>query len=201
MSSETLNADAHDHGHHDVSELKVFGFWIYIMTDCVLFATLFATYAVLYSHTAGGVTGKDIFELPYVLVETFLLLTSSFTSGLSMLAVHAGNKQKTLLWLVITALLGAGFVGMEIYEFHHLIVEGLGPDHSAFLTAFFSLVGTHGLHVSMGLVWMVVMMYHVAKYGLTEVNNYRLQSLSLFWHFLDIVWICVFTFVYLMGAL
>ncbi|WP_115718688.1 cytochrome o ubiquinol oxidase subunit III [Gallaecimonas mangrovi] len=202
MSSEALHAqDAHDHGHHDAGALKVFGFWIYIMTDCILFATLFAAYAVLYSHTAAGPSGKEIFELPYVLVETFLLLFSSFTSGLSMLAVHAGKKSQTIFWLIITALLGAGFVGMEIYEFHHLIVEGHGPQHSAFLSAFFSLVGTHGLHVSFGLLWMIVMIYQVARYGLTDVNNTRLQCLSLFWHFLDIVWICVFTAVYLMGAL
>ncbi|WKE67474.1 cytochrome o ubiquinol oxidase subunit III [Gallaecimonas kandeliae] len=201
MSSEVLNVDAHDHEHHDAGALKVFGFWIYIMTDCVLFATLFATYAVLYTHTAGGPSGKDIFELPYVLVETFLLLVSSFTSGLSMLAVHAGNKQKTIFWLVVTALLGAGFVGMEINEFHHLIEEGMGPDRSAFLSAFFTLVGTHGFHVSCGLVWMVLMMVQVAREGLTDVNSTRLQCLSLFWHFLDIVWICVFTVVYLMGVI
>lgn len=202
MSSEAIHAqDAHDHGHHDAGALKVFGFWIYIMTDCILFASIFACYAVLYSHTAGGPSGKDIFELPYVLVETFLLLISSFTSGLSMLAMHAGNKQKTIFWLIITALLGAGFVGMEINEFHHLIAEGMGPQRSAFLSGFFTLVGTHGLHVSFGLLWMIVMIYQVSRFGLTEVNNTRLQCLSLFWHFLDIVWICVFTAVYLLGAL
>ncbi|EKE76762.1 cytochrome o ubiquinol oxidase subunit III [Gallaecimonas xiamenensis 3-C-1] len=201
MSSEVLNVDAHDHGHHDAGALKVFGFWIYIMTDLVLFATLFASYAVLYNHTAGGPSGKDIFELDFVLVETFLLLLSSFTSGLSMLAMHAGNKAKTIGWLVVTGLLGAGFIGMEVYEFHHLIAHGMGPDRSAFLSAFFTLVGTHGLHVTCGLIWMSVMIFQVARHGLTDVNQTRLSCLSLFWHFLDIVWICVFTFVYLLGAM
>ncbi|ARU89332.1 cytochrome o ubiquinol oxidase subunit III [Pseudomonas sp. M30-35] len=206
MSTAILNSQpgvdhAHDHGHeHDSGDMTVFGFWLYLMTDCILFACVFATYAVLVNHTAGGPTGKEIFELPYVLVETALLLVSSCTYGMAMLAAHKGIKRNTIAWLLVTFLFGLGFIGMEINEFHQLIVEGFGPDRSAFLSSFFTLVGMHGLHVTAGLVWMVVMMAQVYKRGLTPQNTTRLSCLSLFWHFLDIVWICVFTVVYLMGV-
>ncbi|MDR5171246.1 cytochrome o ubiquinol oxidase subunit III [Methylobacillus pratensis] len=205
MSSQTLHtqhahADEHAH-HHDAGATKIFGFWIYLMTDLILFATLFATYAVLSHSFAGGPTGKDIFELDYVLGETFLLLFSSITYGFAMIAQHKGNKQAVLNWLAVTFLFGLGFIVMEVNEFHHLIHEGFGPDRSAFLSAFFTLVGTHGLHVTCGLIWMAVLMAQVWSKGLTDTNNTRLMCLSLFWHFLDIVWICVFTVVYLMGVL
>tara|TARA_Y100000816_G_scaffold285936_1_gene266274 strand:+ start:356 stop:958 length:603 start_codon:yes stop_codon:yes gene_type:complete len=196
------HAVAHDdHEHHDTGGNTVFGFWLYLMTDCILFACVFATYAVLVNHTAGGPSGKDIFELPYVLGETALLLVSSCTYGFAMIAAHRGFKGQTLAWLAATFVLGAGFIGMELNEFHHLIAEGFGPDKSAFLSSFFTLVGMHGLHVTAGLVWMVIMMLQVSKRGLTDRNNTRLMCLSLFWHFLDIVWICVFTIVYLMGTI
>jgi len=196
------HAVAHDdHAHHDTGGNTVFGFWLYLMTDCILFASVFATYAVLVNHTAGGPSGKDIFELPYVLGETALLLVSSCTYGFAMIAAHRGFKGQTLAWLAATFVLGAGFIGMEINEFHHLIAEGFGPDKSAFLSSFFTLVGMHGLHVTAGLVWMIVMMLQVSRRGLTDRNNTRLMCLSLFWHFLDIVWICVFTIVYLMGTI
>jgi|TARA_Y100000766_G_scaffold245048_1_gene224662 cytochrome o ubiquinol oxidase subunit 3 len=196
------HAVAHDdHAHHDTGGNTVFGFWLYLMTDCILFACVFATYAVLVNHTAGGPSGKDIFELPYVLGETALLLVSSCTYGFAMIAAHRGFKGQTLAWLAATFVLGAGFIGMELNEFHHLIAEGFGPDKSAFLSSFFTLVGMHGLHVTAGLVWMIVMMLQVSRRGLTDRNNTRLMCLSLFWHFLDIVWICVFTIVYLMGTI
>lgn len=204
MSAETLNHhDAHagDHEHHDAGSNAVFGFWIYLMSDCVLFATLFATYAVLSGSVAGGPSGKDIFELPYVLVETFCLLISSFTYGMAMLAMNKGNQSAVMKWLAVTFLFGLAFIGMEVNEFSHLIGEGFGPDRSAFLSAFFTLVGTHGLHVTSGLIWMAVLMVQIVKNGLTAKNGTRLMCLSLFWHFLDIVWICVFTVVYLMGAM
>ena len=205
MSSTVMHSNhavAHDdHAHHDTGGNTVFGFWLYLMTDCILFASVFATYAVLVNHTAGGPSGKDIFELPYVLGETALLLVSSCTYGFAMIAAHRGFKGQTLAWLAATFVLGAGFIGMEINEFHHLIAEGFGPDKSAFLSSFFTLVGMHGLHVTAGLVWMVIMMLQVSKRGLTDRNNTRLMCLSLFWHFLDIVWICVFTIVYLMGTI
>ncbi|MEO1818980.1 cytochrome o ubiquinol oxidase subunit III [Pseudomonas sp.] len=205
MSSTVMHSNhavAHDdHAHHDTGGNTVFGFWLYLMTDCILFASVFATYAVLVNHTAGGPSGKDIFELPYVLGETALLLVSSCTYGFAMIAAHRGFKGQTLAWLAATFVLGAGFIGMELNEFHHLIAEGFGPDKSAFLSSFFTLVGMHGLHVTAGLVWMVIMMLQVSKRGLTDRNNTRLMCLSLFWHFLDIVWICVFTIVYLMGTI
>lgn len=205
MSSTVMHSNhavAHDdHAHHDTGGNTVFGFWLYLMTDCILFACVFATYAVLVNHTAGGPSGKDIFELPYVLGETALLLVSSCTYGFAMIAAHRGFKGQTLAWLAATFVLGAGFIGMELNEFHHLIAEGFGPDKSAFLSSFFTLVGMHGLHVTAGLVWMVIMMLQVSKRGLTDRTNTRLMCLSLFWHFLDIVWICVFTIVYLMGTI
>ncbi|TXH64571.1 MAG: cytochrome o ubiquinol oxidase subunit III [Tolumonas sp.] len=204
MSAEILHhqsAHAAEHEHHDAGGNSVFGFWIYLMSDCILFATLFATYAVLSGSFAGGPTGKDIFELPYVLVETFCLLLSSVTYGFAMLAMHKGNQSGVMKWLAVTFLFGAAFIGMEINEFSHLIAEGFGPDRSAFLSGFFALIGTHGLHVFSGLVWMIVLMVQVSQNGLTATNQTRLMCLSLFWHFLDVVWICVFTVVYLMGVL
>ncbi|MGQ6016201.1 cytochrome o ubiquinol oxidase subunit III [Serratia sp. IR-2025] len=204
MSTETLtnhNAAHAEHGHHDAGETKVFGFWIYLMSDCILFASLFATYAVLVNGTAGGPSGKDIFDLKFVLVETFLLLFSSITYGMAMIAMNKGKVGGVNTWLFLTFLFGLGFVAMEIYEFHHLIAEGFGPDRSAFLSSFFALVGTHGLHVTSGLIWIIVMMIQVSKFGLTATNKTRLMCLSLFWHFLDVVWICVFTVVYLLGVM
>ena len=204
MATDVLNshdAHAHEHEHHDTTKTKVFGFWIYIMSDCILFATLFATFAVLSHNYAGGPTGKDIFELKGVLVETFCLLFSSITYGFAMLGMKAGKKQMVQFWLAVTFVLGACFVGLELKEFHHLVVEGHGWWQSAFLSSFFTLVSTHGLHVSCGLIWMAIMMLQIQRSGLNETNNMRLMCLSLFWHFLDIVWICVFTFVYLLGVL
>lgn len=205
MSSEVMNshaahADEHEH-HHDAGELKVFGFWIYLMTDCILFASIFAGFAVLSTAYAGGPTPKELFDLNLVLVETFALLFSSITYGMAMLAMYRADKSKTLLWLVATFIFGAIFLSIELYEFNHLIHEGAGPQTSAYWSAFFTLVGTHGLHVTCGLIWMAIMMHQVATRGLTSTTETRLSCLSLFWHFLDIVWICVFTVVYLMGAL
>ncbi|KUI97589.1 cytochrome o ubiquinol oxidase subunit III [Vibrio sp. MEBiC08052] len=199
MQANSVADHAHEH-HHDTGGNKLFGFWIYLMSDCILFATLFATYAVLANATAGGPSGKEIFELPFVFVETMLLLLSSITFGFGMIAMKRKQIGALKLWLVITFLFGAGFIGMEIYEFHHLIVEGYGPDRSAFLSAFFTLVGTHGLHVTFGLIWLFVCFWQLNTKGLTDMLETRFGCLSLFWHFLDIVWICVFTFVYLVGV-
>ena len=203
MATDVLHHShgAHEDGHHDAGATKVFGFWIYLMSDCILFATLFATYAVLVNGTAGGPAGKDIFELPFVFAETMLLLLSSITFGFGMLAMNKNKVSAVNTWLLVTFLLGAGFIAMEIYEFHHLIVNDAGPDRSGFLSAFFTLVGTHGIHVTSGLIWIIVMMVLISKKGLTERNRTRLMCLSLFWHFLDVVWICVFTVVYLMGTM
>jgi len=191
-------AHAHEE-HHDDSKVTL-GFWIYLMSDCILFASVFAGFAVLRDQTAGGPSGRDIFDLPYVAIETACLLVSSFTYGMAMIAMMKQQKTAVLSWLVVTLLLGMTFMGMEIHEFGELIGRGFGPDRSAFLTGFFTLVGTHGLHVTSGMVWMIVLMSHVLRRGLTPANQTRLMCLSLFWHFLDIVWIGVFTIVYLLGV-
>jgi cytochrome o ubiquinol oxidase subunit III len=186
--------------HHDAGAITTLGFWIYLMSDCIVFAALFASFAVLRGATAGGPTGRDIFSLPYVAVETACLLVSSFTYGMAMISADQGNKTWVLRWLGLTLLLGLTFVGMEIHEFVKLTGDGAGPDRSGFLSGFFTLVGTHGLHVTSGMVWMGVLIAHVLRRGLTEETRTRLMCLSLFWHFLDIVWIGVFTVVYLMGV-
>ncbi|HEX7259878.1 MAG TPA: cytochrome o ubiquinol oxidase subunit III [Candidatus Saccharimonadia bacterium] len=186
---------------HKDDAKTLFGFWIYLMTDCILFASLFATYAVLHNNTFGGPSGQELFSLPFVLSETIILLVSSFTCGLGLLAAHRGEKHQVIGWFIITFLLGSAFLALELTEFTHLVNEGYSWQRSGFLSAFFTLVGTHGLHIATGLFWIVVMMIRVAKTGLTVVNKRRLTVLSLFWHFLDIVWIFIFTIVYLMGAL
>ncbi len=177
-----------------------FGFWLYIMTDCVLFASLFAVFAVLRNNTFGGPTGKDLFNLPYILGETLILLTSSFTCGLGILAAQHKDKRQVLFWFGLTFLLGLAFLGMELNEFHHLALDGNSASRSGFLSSYFTLVGTHGLHITVGLLWMVVLMAQVASRGFTSDNLRRLTLLSLFWHFLDVIWIFIFTIVYLMGA-
>ncbi len=184
----------------DTVAMQTFGFWIYLMSDLIIFATLFATFAVLGRNYADGPTGKELFDLPYLLGETLFLLFSSVTYGLVMLAVHDGKKKWVLIGLAVTFLLGLGFVAMEINEFHGLIAAGFGPDRSAFLSSFFTLVGTHGTHVTFGLIWMAVMMGQVAVKGLTSPVQSRLLRLSMFWHFLDIIWIGIFSIVYLMGV-
>jgi cytochrome o ubiquinol oxidase subunit 3 len=177
----------------------VFGFWMYLMTDFVLFASLFAVYAVLRVNTFGGPSGNQIFSSPYVLIETLFLLTSSFTCGLSLLAARKGSKSQVLFWLGVTVILGALFVGMEFSEFGHLIAEGYGPQRSGFLSSYFTLVGTHGLHVTLGLLWMIVLMIAIARKGLSRFNMRKLMMLATFWHFLELVWIFIFVIVYLMG--
>ena len=194
------HSDPHHPDHVDASSNKVLGFFVYLMTDLVLFATFFAAYSVLNVGVADGPGPKDIFDLKFVLVETFLLLISSITFGFAMLGAFDKNLPKLRLWLIVTALFGIGFVAMEVYEFHHLIVEGFGPSRSGFLSSFFSLVGLHGLHVTFGICWLFFMLYQLGKFGLSERVMTRLRCLSLFWHFLDIVWICVFSLVYLTGV-
>jgi cytochrome o ubiquinol oxidase subunit 3 len=186
---------------HHPENGTLLGFWIYLMSDCLIFAVLFATYAVLGRNYAGGPSGAELFDLPLVAVNTTLLLLSSITYGFAMLEMQKKKLKPTMFWLAITGLLGAAFIYFELYEFMHLIHEGAGPQRSGFLTSFFALVGTHGLHVSFGIVWLVTLMFQLKKHGLTPENGRRLMCLSMFWHFLDVVWIGVFTFVYLMGVL
>lgn len=201
-SHDAHGHDGHEH-HHDSSGIKLFGFWVYLMTDLLIFATVFATFAVLSNSFAGGPTAKEMLRpgLHLVLVETFALLFSSITYGMAMLATYRGDKGAVLRWLGVTFLFGVAFISIELYEFRHLIHEGAGPQVSAYWSAFFTLVGTHGLHVSAGLLWMLVLMAQISSRGLTDTNKTRVGLLSLFWHFLDVVWICVFTVVYLMGVL
>lgn len=186
---------------HHPENGSLLGFWIYLMSDCLIFACLFATWAVLGQNYAGGPTPAELFDLPLVAVNTGFLLFSSITYGFAMITAERKYVRGVQLWLGLTALLGAGFLALELYEFNHLIHQGAGPQRSGFLTAFFSLVGTHGLHVFFGLVWLLVLMGQIKQHGLTEVNGRRLMCLSMFWHFLDVIWIGVFTFVYLMGVL
>ena len=185
--------------HHESPTLL--GFWIYLMSDALIFATLFAVYGVLSTSLAGGPGPRELFELPLVAVNTAILLFSSLTFGMGMLAMQDGKARATTIWLVVTALLGLCFIGVELYEFTHLIAEGAGPQRSAFLSSFFALVATHGLHVAFGILWIGVMLVQVAQRGLHPDNQRRLMCLSMFWHFLDIVWIGVFTFVYLFGMI
>lgn len=186
--------------HPDLEEMRTFGFWIYLMTDVIIFATLFATYIVLQDNTDGGPGPEELFQMGGIIASTFILLTSSYTSGLAVLAMHKGNHQALIGWLGSTVLLGATFVTLEVNEFIHLVHEGATISTSAFLSAFFTLVGTHGLHVSIGLVWMIGLMIQLARHGITPVTKRKVTVISLFWHFLDVVWIFVFTIVYLMGV-
>jgi cytochrome o ubiquinol oxidase subunit III len=188
----------HEMSREEAADDRVmFGFWVYLMTDLLMFAILFAVYAVLHGNTAGGPSGRDLFSPPLALTETLILLTSSFTAGIGMIAARRGNKSQVLTWFGITFLLGIAFLGIELYEFAEFIHEGHTMTVSAFLSSFFLLVGTHGLHITSGLLWLTVLLTFIVKRGLTHSNVRKLALLSLFWHFLDIVWIFIFTVVYL----
>ena len=186
---------------HHPENGSLLGFWIYLMSDCLIFACLFATYAVLGQNFAGGPTGAELFDLKLVALNTAFLLVSSITFGFAMLSAQKRNVAKALQWLAVTGVLGALFLVVEIYEFVHFISVGAGPQRSGFLTAFFALVGNHGVHVFFGIVWLVTLMVQLKRHGVTAQNYRRMACLSMFWHFLDIIWIGVFTFVYLMGVL
>ena len=174
-----------EHAHGDGGTL--FGFWLYLMSDCLIFAVLFATYGVLGTAYAGGPTPAELFDLPLVALNTSMLLLSSITYGFAMIASDEKRKSAVLGWLAATGLFGAAFLAIELYEFSHLLHEGAGPQRSAFLSAFFTLVGTHGLHVTFGLIWLVTLMVQVNKLGLIPENRRRLICLSMFWHFLDVI--------------
>jgi cytochrome o ubiquinol oxidase subunit 3 len=177
------------------------GFWVYLMSDCFIFASLFVSNAVLGTHYAGGPTGSQVLDLTGLAVNTALLLVSSVTFGFAMLQIPRGNKGALLGWLAVAGILAAAFVGLEIHEFADMIAQGAGPDRSAFLSSFFALVGTHGLHVTFGILWLIVLMVQLNRHGTTPANIRRLQCLSMFWHFLDLVWVGVFSYVYLIGVL
>ena len=186
---------------HHPENGTLLGFWLYLMSDCLIFACLFAVYGVLGRSYAAGPSGGELFDLKLVALNTAMLLLSSITYGFAMLEMQKKRVKSTMVWLGITGLFGLAFLSLELYEFAHLIHEGAVPQRSAFLSSFFALVGTHGLHVAFGVVWLVVLMVQLKQRGLVAENRRRLMCLSLFWHFLDVVWIGVFTFVYLMGVL
>jgi cytochrome o ubiquinol oxidase subunit 3 len=188
-----------DEHEHPEGHSTLLGFWIYLMSDCLIFAILFAVYGVLGGNFAAGPGPRQLFELPLVAVNTSMLLLSSITYGFAMLAMEKDRKGQTLAWLAVTGLFGLAFIGIELSEFRHLIEEGATPQRSGFLSSFFTLVGTHGLHVTFGLIWLTTLMVQVLRYGLAPALKRRLMCLSLFWHFLDVIWIGVFTFVYLLG--
>jgi cytochrome o ubiquinol oxidase subunit III len=190
--------EEHDRGGNGAT---ILGFWIYLMSDALIFASLFAMFGVVSTSYAGGPVPREIFDLPLVALNTAFLLASSITFGEAMPHVEAGRPGPMRAWLAITGLLGAAFVGVELYEFGNLVAEGAEPQRSAFLSAFFTLVGTHGAHVTVGLIWIVVTLLQVGRQGLTQPMKRRVMCLSMFWHFLDIIWIGVFTFVYLYGVL
>jgi cytochrome o ubiquinol oxidase subunit III len=185
----------------DVYEEKELGFWLYLMSDAIIFALLFATYVIMAPNHAGGPTGKDVFDLSRTFAETMLLLCSSITFGFSTVAVRLGNQRVALNWLAVTFALGAAFVALEISEFTGMYEQGAGPQRSGFLSAFFTLVGTHGTHVSVGLIWILILSGQVALKGLSLPVTSRLFRLGLFWHFLDIAWVGIFSVVYLPGLL
>jgi len=190
-----------DEHHHDAGASTMLGFWLYLMSDCLIFAVLFATYGVLGRNYAAGPAPADLFDLNLVAINTAMLLLSSITYGFAMLQMQRDEKTATLFWLAITGIFGAIFLAIEVYEFSHLIREGAGPGRSAFLSSFFTLVGTHGLHVTFGIIWLITLMLQVTRHGLIVENRRRLMCLSMFWHFLDVIWIGVFSFVYLLGVL
>jgi cytochrome o ubiquinol oxidase subunit 3 len=187
--------------HQDTFSKSILGFWVYLMTDCLIFACLFATYAVLHDSTFGGPGSKDLFDLSTAFAETMILLTSTVTCGFGMLAAVKDWKNKAIGWFALTFMLGASFIAIELHEFYHFIEEGHSWTTSAFLSSYFTLVGTHGLHVSFGLLWMAVMIAQLYWQGITINTFRRLVIMSLFWHFLDLIWIFIFTFVYLLGVL
>lgn len=201
MTTHAMTENEHHEEHHDADATSVFGFWIYIMSDCVLFGCLFATFAVLHNDTYNGFGMKNFLDLPYILAETLFLLASSFTYGMAILNLYKKHQAKVTGWLVVTILLGLSFVGLEVHEFLHLVQIGHGPETSGAMSAFFTLVGTHGFHVSVGLLWMIVMLFQIKKFKLNNGVTRRLTYLGLFWAFLDIVWIFVYTVVYLIGGM
>lgn len=190
---------ADDHAHHETGTML--GFWLYLMSDCLIFGILFAVHAVLGQNYAAGPAPIDLFEIEMILVATFALLFSSITYGFAVIQMQQGSLLGTQIWLVITGIFGLAFLGLSIMEFEHLWHIGATPMSSAFLSSFWLLVGTHGAHVGGGAIWLIVLLIQLQQRGLIEENKRRVMCLSLFWHFLDLVWIGVFSFVYLVGVL
>lgn len=200
----TLPQDmSHEHfpdTHHDTYSKDIFGFWLYLMSDFILFATLFASYIVLHNNTYGGPSAGEIFHLPFTLIQTVILLCSSFTSGFAGAWAHRKNKKWTVIFFGMTFILGIAFMGMEFTEFSRLIRSGNNWTRSGFLSAYFTIVGTHGVHMIFAILWTLVLLPPVFRDGITTVSLRRLTSLRMFWQFLNIVWVFIFTIIYLMGG-
>lgn len=186
--------------HHPEGASTIIGFWLYLMSDCLMFGILFAAYGVLGGNFAAGPGPKELFDLNLIALNTAMLLFSSITFGFAMISAWRQEQEKAIRWLIVTLLFGLAFLAIEIYEFYHLLHVGAGPQRSAFLSSFFALVGTHGLHVFFGSIWLVTLVVQIKKHGLHTANLRRLSCLSLFWHFLDLIWIGVFSVVYLLGV-
>jgi len=198
MPNTTLTANPHEQPAYN--DTVTFGFWLYLLTDLLVFAVLFATFAVLRNGVAAGPSGAEIFDLKLVLGETLALLLSSVTVGIGMIYVYRKNIAGALAMFVATFILGSIFLGLELYEFNHLIHQGYTPQVSGFLSAFYALVGTHGLHIAIGLLWLGIMIVYLLSRGINNSAARKLGLLSIYWHFLDVVWIFIFTVVYLMGV-
>ncbi|MEN1728524.1 MAG: cytochrome o ubiquinol oxidase subunit III [Pseudomonadota bacterium] len=184
-----------EHEHHETGTML--GFWLYLMSDCLLFGILFVVHAVVGMNTAGGPIPSEIFEIDFILLATFMLLFSSITYGFAVISMNRGHLKGLIRWLIVTGVFGLAFLGLELKEFNHLIHIGATPGESAFLSSFWVLVSTHGLHVTAGTIWLVVLIFQLRRHGINEANRRRVMCLSLFWHFLDLIWIGVFSFVYL----
>jgi cytochrome o ubiquinol oxidase subunit 3 len=199
-SGLTLAAEQ-DHNHdHAASALS--GFWLFMMSDLIIFGLMFATYVTMLTPEsfAGGPTPKELFELPGAALETAALLTSTFTFGMASLAIkYDRGRREVMVWLLVTLALGLTFLGLEIREFAHMLAEGAVPQRSGFLSAFFGLVPLHGAHVTAGAIWLVMMLIQLGKAGLTDSARSRIARLALFWHFLDVIWVGIFSVVYLGG--
>ncbi|WP_026701239.1 cytochrome aa3 quinol oxidase subunit III [Salibacterium aidingense] len=199
MSAESdLTTGPLEYRSHE-DRMTILGFWIFLGAEIALFSTLFATYAVMFGRTAKAPSPAELFELPMVLIMTFLLLTSSFTCGIAIHEMRRGSLKGLLTWLAVTLLLGLGFLGFEIYEFVHYAHEGATLPSSAFWSSFFVLTGTHGLHVLLGISWASLLIVQLRRRGLTQVTSRKMFVVGLYWHFLDVIWIFIFTSVYLIG--
>ena len=191
----------HSLRHSHRTQKAELGFWLYLMTDIILFSSLFATFMILRNNTAGGPSGAELFDPKFALIQTFILLTSSFTCGVAALAFRFKRTRLGMNLLVLTGVLGASFLSLELYEFSKMVNEGASWQVSAFLSAFFVLVGTHGLHILVGLIWLTALYLHIKQYGLTNSNSRKVTLFSLFWHFLDLIWVFLFAVVYLIGSI
>ncbi|MDB5084476.1 MAG: cytochrome o ubiquinol oxidase subunit [Bacilli bacterium] len=186
---------------HEEGAMKIFGFWVFLASDLILFACLFATYTILKTHTAGGPGPANLYDVRGFTEETFILLTSSFTCGLATHEMRKGNRTWMSIWLVITMMLGLAFISLEVNEFVTYVSIGATMQRSAFLSAFFTLVGTHGCHVSLGIVWMLAILIQVIQRGINATTARKIFIVSLYWHFLDVVWVFIFSVVYLPGVM